>query len=407
MKSVIMVGTMDTKGEEYEFIKDIIEKQGINTIVIDAGVMGEPKMKTDITNEEVAKKADTSLKELRQSDDRGTSIQKMSEGVQKAVEELYEANKVGGIISLGGSGGTAIGTSAMQVLPVGIPKIMVSTMASGDTKPYVQAKDIMMLYSVTDIAGLNRISKSILSNAALAMSGMVKNKLEVERDEKPLIAATMFGVTTPCVNEARKYLEENGYEVLVFHATGTGGKAMEDLVESGFIDGVLDITTTELADELVGGVLSAGADRLEAAGSKAIPQVVSTGALDMVNFGAMDTVPGKFQKRKLYKHNQNVTLMRTTVEENRELGKIIASKLNKSEGPTKVFLPLKGVSMIDVEGEDFYDPEADEKLFKEIKDNLDDKIEVVEINTDINSKEFALEMAKSLDEMIKNTKGGN
>ena len=291
----------------------------------------------------------------------------------------------------------------MQRLPVGVPKVMVSTLASGDTRPYVGIKDITMMYSVVDILGVNSLSSQILANAAFAVVGMVKGNKPKLDEHKPLIAATMFGVTTPCVTEARNFLEEHGYEVLVFHATGTGGKAMESLIEEGFIKGVLDITTTELCDELVGGVLSAGPDRLEAAGKKGIPQVVSTGALDMVNFGPIDSVPDKFKDRNLYKHNPTVTLMRTTVEENRKLAEIIAEKLNKAKGKTTLFLPLKGVSMIDVEGQPFYGPREDEMLFKTLREKIDEnRVEIMEKDTDINDKEFAIMMAKKLINLIEN-----
>jgi uncharacterized protein (UPF0261 family) len=274
---------------------------------------------------------------------------------------------------------------------------MVSTMASGDTEPYVGSRDIAMLYSVADIEGLNQLSRQVISNAALAMVGMVANDPDVAVADKPTIGVTMFGVTTPCVQHAREVLEEKGYETIVFHATGTGGKAMESLIEEGIIDGVLDVTTTEWADELVGGVLSAGPERLEAAGERGIPQVVSTGALDMVNFGPRESVPEKFEGRHFHVHNPQVTLMRTTVEENAELGEIIAGKLNGATGPTALFLPLGGVSMLAVEGEDFHDPEADAALFDALREHLDGDVELVEHETDINDEAFAEALASKLD----------
>jgi uncharacterized protein (UPF0261 family) len=288
----------------------------------------------------------------------------------------------------------------MRALPVGVPKFMVSTMASGDTEPYVGARDIAMLYSVADIEGLNQLSRQVIANAALAMVGMVSNEPDVEVAEKPTIGLTMFGVTTPCVQAAREYLEDRGYETIVFHATGTGGRAMESLIEEGIIDGVLDVTTTEWADELVGGVLSAGPERLDAAGERGIPQVVSTGALDMVNFGPRDSVPEEFEGREFHVHNPQVTLMRTTPEENAELGEIIAEKLNAATGPTALALPLGGVSMLDVEGEDFHDPEADAALFDALRGNLDDDVELLEYDTDVNDEEFAHAIAAKLDEYM-------
>ncbi|RCW41234.1 MULTISPECIES: Tm-1-like ATP-binding domain-containing protein [unclassified Halanaerobium] len=402
-KNIAVLGTLDTKGEEFQYVKNVIEKEGLGTVVIDAGVMEKPFFTPDIGRAEVAAAGGKTIEKLRSDEDRGQAMEVMSNGAAEIVENLYKNKKINGIISLGGSAGTTIGTTAMKRLPVGVPKVMVSTLASGDTRPYVGIKDITMMYSVVDILGVNSLSSQILANAAFAVVGMVKGSKPELKEHKPLIAATMFGVTTPCVTEARKYLEEHGYEVLVFHATGTGGKAMESLVEEGFIKGVLDITTTELCDELVGGVLSAGPDRLEAAGKKGIPQVVSTGALDMVNFGPIDSVPDKFKDRNLYKHNPTVTLMRTTVEENRKLAEIIAEKLNKAEGKTALFLPLKGVSMIDVEGQPFYGPEEDKTLFETLKEKINkDRVEVIEKDTDINDKEFARMMAKKLINLIEN-----
>jgi uncharacterized protein (UPF0261 family) len=291
----------------------------------------------------------------------------------------------------------------MRALPVGVPKLMISTMASGDVEPYVGAKDVAMMYSVADIEGLNRLSRRVISNAALAMVGMVANEPDVEVDERPTVGITMFGVTTPCVQTAREYLEEQGYETIVFHATGTGGRAMEDLIGQGVIDGVLDVTTTEWADELVGGVLNAGPERLDAAAETGTPQVVSTGALDMVNFGPEDSVPETFRDRKLHVHNPQVTLMRTTPEECAELGRIVAEKLNAATGPTALALPLGGVSMLDVEGEDFHDPEADAALFGAIRETLDPNVELLEMETDINDESFALAMARKLDEFMRDS----
>ncbi|TDP26719.1 Tm-1-like ATP-binding domain-containing protein [Halanaerobium congolense] len=401
MSKVVIVGTLDTKGEESKYVKEIIEEEGLETIVIDAGVLGEPYFEPDIDRSEVAKAGGDKIKNLVEAADRGRSMEVMSDGAAEIVAELNQKGKVAGIISLGGSAGTTIGTTAMKRLPVGIPKVMVSTLASGDTRPYVGTKDITMMYSVVDILGVNSLSSEILSNAAFAVAGMVKGKKPEPKEKRPLIAATMFGVTTPCVEKARDYLEDHGYEVLVFHATGTGGRAMENLVEEGFISGVLDITTTELCDELVGGVLSAGPDRLEAAGKKGVPQVVSTGALDMVNFGPIDSVPKEFKNRNLYKHNPTVTLMRTTTEENKKLAEIIAKKLNKAESKTALFLPLKGVSMIDAEGQPFYGPDEDKMLFETLRENIDqDKVELIEKEMHINDEEYALALAKKMIELI-------
>jgi len=306
-----------------------------------------------------------------------------------------------GAAALGGSGNSSIAAAAMRGLPVGVPKLIVSTVASGDTRPYVGAVDVTMMYSVVDIAGINQISARILANAAGAIAGMAGASVPPRGDERPLIGATMFGVTTPAVTCARERLEELGYEVLVFHATGTGGQSFEALATGGYLVGALDITTTELADDLVGGVLSAGPDRLEAVGRAAIPQVVSLGALDMVNFGPRETVPERFAERNLYVHNPTITLMRTTRDEMAELGRRIARKLNGAAGPTVLFVPLRGVSAIDVDGQPFRDAEADEALFEALREGVDrDRVELREVDADVNDPAFATAMADRLHELI-------
>jgi len=401
--AVVIVGTLDTKGEEVDFARDVILAQGVDVHVVDVGVMGDPEFEPDTSAGEVAEAAGTTLDALREAGDRGEAIEAMGEGAAAIATRLHEEGRLDGILGLGGSGNTSVATTAMRALPVGVPKFMVSTMASGDTEPYVGSRDIAMLYSVADIEGLNQLSRQVIANAALAMVGMVSNEPDVEVEEKPTIGITMFGVTTPCVQAAREYLEDRGYETIVFHATGTGGRAMESLIEEGIIDGVLDVTTTEWADELVGGVLNAGPERLDAAGEAGIPQVVSTGALDMVNFGPRDSVPEEFEGRTFHVHNPQVTLMRTTAEENAELGAIIAEKLNAATGPTALALPLGGVSMLDVEGEDFHDPEADAALFDALREHLDDDVELLEHDTDVNDEAFAHAIAAKLDEYMQAT----
>ena len=399
-KNVIIVGTMDTKGAEFSFVNDIIKAQGLETLIIDAGIF-EPTLKPDVTNEEVSKASGHDLSRLRSVNDRGTNVQAMSEGAAVIVQGLLKDGVVGGVISLGGTGGSSIAARVMRDVPVGIPKVLVSTVAAGDVSPYVGVKDIMMMYSIVDVAGLNNVLKEVLTNAALAIAGIVKNKKPIPASDKPLIGATMFGVTTPCVTTAREYLEEQGYEVVVFHATGAGGKSLEALTESGYFKGLLDITTTEWCDELVGGVLGAGPDRLNAAALNGIPQVVSVGALDMVNFGPEDTVPTKFEGRNFYVHNATVTLMRTTVEENTKLGEIIGKKVSQSVGNTAFYIPLKGVSMIDADGMPFEGKEEDEALFNALRANIDSsKVELIELDQHINDDEFALAMAKKLVELM-------
>jgi uncharacterized protein (UPF0261 family) len=396
MATVVLVGTLDTKGHEYDYVRERLRAHGVDTLLVDAGVLGEPQAKPDVTREEVARAAGADVHALAAAGDRGAAVETMSRGAAEIVTRLHGEGRLDGLLALGGSGGTAVATEAMRALPVGIPKLMVSTMASGDTRPYVGASDVTMTYSVVDISGINAVSARILANAAAAMAGMAEADPPVAAGKRPLVGATMFGVTTPSVTTARERLEELGYEVLVFHATGTGGQSMEALMRSGFITASLDITTTELADDLVGGVLSAGPDRLEAAGELGIPQVVSLGALDMVNFGPLDTVPPEFRGRNLYKHNPTVTLMRTTPTECAELGRRIARKLNAATGPVTLFIPLEGVSLIATEGQVFRDPEADQALFDALRETLDPGVDVRELDTDVNDPAFARAMADTL-----------
>ena len=403
MKTIAVAGTFDTKGKEFLYVKELIEELGLKTYMINTGVF-DSEIEVDVSNKEIAKEAGYDIEDIVSRRDRAMATEALSKGMEMLIPRLYAEGKFDGIISFGGSGGTSLVTPAMRALPIGVPKMMVSTMASGNVSQYVGTSDIIMMPSIVDVAGLNKISKTIFKNAVLAIAGMVgmADKIKkVEEDEKPLIAATMFGVTTPCVDFAKEYLEERGYEVLVFHATGTGGKTMESLIDAGFFKGVLDITTTEWCDEIVGGVLGAGSNRLEAAGRNHVPQVVSVGALDMVNFGPIDTVPEKFKNRNLYKHNPTVTLMRTTVEENIKFGQKIAEKLNASFGKTVLILPLKGVSMIDVQGQPFYGIKEDEALFDTLKNNIDtDKVNIVEMDNNINEKAFAQRAAEELIKML-------
>jgi uncharacterized protein (UPF0261 family) len=399
MATVVLLGTLDTKGHEYRYMADQIRAAGHQALLVDAGILGQPQVDVDITRAEVAAVAGHDVNQLAEAGDRGAAVATMAEGAARVVADLHADSRLDGILGLGGSGGTALVTHAMRELPVGVPKLMVSTVASGDTKPYVGAVDIAMMYSVVDIAGINQISSRILTNAAAAMIGMVGAPPPPSEavEERTLIGATMFGVTTPAVTEARTRLEDLGYEVLVFHATGTGGDSMENLMRAGFISGVFDLTTTELCDLLVGGVFAPSQDRLTVAGELGLPQVVSLGALDMVNFGAYDTVPPQFVDRNLYRHNPSVTLMRTTPEECAELGRMVAERLNRAKGPVTLFVPLKGVSMIAVDGQPFHDPEADAALFTAIREHLDqDVVELRELDTDINDPGFAAAMVEDL-----------
>lgn len=400
MKTIAIAGTFDTKGKEYLYVKELIESLGLSTLTIHTGVF-ESTFEPDVSNEEVAQAVGWNINDIVSKKDRALATEVLSKGMEKLVPKLYEQGKFDGIISFGGSGGTSLVTPAMRALPIGVPKLMVSTVASGNTSQYVGTSDIVMMPSIVDVAGLNSISTKIFTNAVFAIVGMVKFENKKVLDKKPLVAATMFGVTTPCVTAAKEYMEERGYEVLVFHATGVGGRTMESLIEGGFIEGVLDLTTTEWADEIIGGVLNAGPNRLEAAAKHNIPQVVSVGALDMCNFGPYDTVSEKFTGRNLYKHNPTVTLMRTTVEENELIGRKIAEKLNMSKGQTILMLPLKGVSGIDAKDQPFYGEEEDKKLFDTLKELTNkDVVTIQEMNCNINDIEFAQRAAQNLIDLM-------
>ena len=398
-KTILLIGTLDTKGVEFAYIRDLIAGRGHVPLMLDAGT-GAPQWSPDIGAERVAAAGGGDLERLRAANDRAQALEVMVRGAREVALELLGEGRIDGVIGLGGSGGTAIATSAMRALPVGLPKVMVSTMASGDVSAYVDVKDVTMMYSVVDVAGLNRLSRRILATAAGAVCGMVEQAIPPAED-RPLLGATMFGVTTPCVTRVRELLEAAGYEVLVFHAVGSGGRAMEALIADGFIVGVADVTTTEWADEIVGGTLSAGPDRLGAAARAGIPQVVSVGALDMANFAALETVPERFRQRNLYRHNPQVTLMRTTADENAAIGAAIAAKLNAATGPVALFLPLRGVSMIDAEGMPFWSPEADAALFDAIRTRLDrTRVDLVELDLHVNDQAFADAMAHRLLAML-------
>jgi uncharacterized protein (UPF0261 family) len=397
MATIAVLGTLDTKGEEHGFVAELIRAHGHTALVIDVGTLEPPKIKADISREEVAKAAGFDLAALVARRDRGEAVTAMSKGAPIILSRLLAEKQIDGVISLGGGGGTSICTSGMRALPIGFPKLMVSTLASGNTAQYVGVKDIVMMPSIVDVAGLNRISRPILTRAAGAICGMVESTVPAATD-KPVIVASQFGNTTDCVNLARKLLEAKGYEVLVFHATGTGGRTMESLIETGLVTGVLDITTTEWADELVGGILGAGPTRCEAAAKHGVPAIVTPGCLDMVNFGARETVPAKFAGRRFYQHNPQVTLMRTTSDECKRLGEILAEKVNGSKAPVTVLLPLRGISVISAAGQSFHDPAADAALFASLKANLRKDIPVRELDCNINDALFA---EACVDELLK------
>lgn len=396
--TVYVLATLDTKGREAAFVRDELRAAGVEAMLVDCGCLGEPAVAADVARDEVFRAAGTTLEAVRARGDRSEAVTQAARGAAALAQRWHAHGRLSGVLGLGGSAGTTIGTAAMRALPIGVPKLMVSTLASGEVGHFVGSSDLLMMNSVVDVAGINRISRAVLARAAQAMAGMARGRIPggpAGVADRPLVAATMFGVTTPCVERARAVLEEAGCEVLVFHATGTGGRTMERLARDGMLAGVLDITTTELADELVGGVLSAGPDRLTAAGERGIPQVVSVGALDMVNFHGIDTVPERFRGRKLHRHNANVTLMRTTAEENAQLGAEIGRKLSVAQGPVTVLLPLRGVSAIDRAGQPFDDPVARAALFAAIRAHARGP-KVVEFDLHVNDAAFAEAAASEL-----------
>lgn len=401
--SIVIVGAFDTKGAEYHFLWDLIEGVGHTVTTINTGVLGSTSLfPVNIEADVVARAGGAELEDLRASADRGKAISVMAAGAAAVVRRLFDEGQVGGIIGMGGSGGTSVVTAAMRTLPVGIPKVCVSTVASGDTSPYVGLKDVTLIPSITDVAGLNRISRIILTKAAGAIIGMFGMDVAGDSMCRPIIAASMFGNTTQCVDHCRKLLDAAGYEVLVFHATGTGGRTMESLIDEGLVDACLDITTTEWADTICGGVFDAGDDRLSAAGRRGIPHLIVPGCIDMANFGPIATVPQKYRNagRKLYEWNPSVTLMRTNVEENRRMGEVFATKANAARGPVAVLIPLRGVSILDADGQQFCDREADAAMFTALKQNLKSDIPYIELNNNINDEAFSKKAVDMMLELI-------
>jgi len=393
MATIAVLGTLDTKGEEHAFVAERIRARGHAALLIDVGSGAPAAVQPDIPREEVAAANGVDLAALMARRDRGECVTAMSQGAPVLLARLVEQGTIQGVISLGGGGGTAIASAAMRALPLGFPKLMVSTLAAGNTAPYLGTKDIVMMPSIADVAGLNRLSRLIFSRAAGAICGMVEAEIPAA-DDRPLIVASMFGNTTACVTEAQRILEEAGFEVLVFAATGTGGRAMETLIDSGMVAGVLDLTTTEWADEFVGGVLGAGPDRLGAAARARVPAVIAPGCVDMVNFGSRESVPARFAGRLFYQHNPQVTLMRTSAEECEEIGRIIAEKINTYQAPAAVMIPQQGVSALGAPGGAFHDSVADEALFASLRTHS--HIPVETLDEPINSPAFARACAEKL-----------
>ena len=399
---ILLLGAFDSKGHEYAFLRERILARGHEVVCVNVGVLGGTDLfPVDIVADEVAVAGGSSILALRTAKDRGEAMKVMSAGAPVVVQRLYDQGTFDGIIGMGGTGGTSIIAAAMRALPLGVPKLVVSTAASGDTSAYVGTKDIVMMPSIVDVAGINRISRIILSRAAGAICGMVEAEIPVAAGDKPILAASMFGNTTECVTTCVDLLAED-YEVLVFHAVGSGGRAMESLVRDGLVDGVLDITTTEWADQVCGGVFSAGTDRLSAAGAMGRPHLIVPGCIDMANFGGLETVPQRYRdaRRLFYEWNPSVTLMRTNVDENIEMGRVFADKANEAQGPVAFLIPLRGVSILDGDGQSFCDRVADQAFIDALKANLRSDIPVVEVKLNINDRAFAEKAVAMMRDLI-------
>lgn len=397
--TIALLGALDTKGAEYGFVCDCIKRLGHQVLLVDVGVLDQPTLTPDVTREEVACAGGSSIADLASAKDRGSAVATMSRGAASVLQQLHRDGRFDGVLAMGGTGGTSMACAALRELPLGVPKVMVSTVAGGDVSGYVGASDIVMIPSIVDVAGVNKVSREVFARAAAAVCAMAETRVP-ETADRPVIVASMFGNTTQAVETARKILEADGYEVLVFHCTGTGGRMMEKLIEAGQVSGVLDLTTTEWADQVVGGVFDAGPNRCGAAAKAGTPAIVAPGCIDMVNFWAPDTVPPQFKDRLFYPHNPNVTLMRTTVDENKKMACGMAKQLNQSTGPVTVLVPTRGVSMIDAEGGPFWNPEANQAFIEELRKTLRDDIEIVELDVNVNDAVFAERCARQLLENI-------
>lgn len=401
-KPIAVIGTLDTKGYEVGYLRDLIQAQGHQTLVIDPGVLGAPAIEADITRQEVARAGGAELDALIAAGDKGQAIQTMIDGTRAIVARLYDQGRLGGVIAVGGGQGTAIGTTAMQTLPIGVPKLMVSTIASGQNvfEPYVGTSDVTLMHSVADIVGVNVVTRKIFANAAAAVSAMVEASAKVEETEKVVIGATMLGLTTPCVLQAREQLEEWGYEMVAFHPNGTGGRSMERLIDAGVIEGVMDVSLQELTGHVCHGLFDAGPDRMQAAAQRGLPQVVAPGGTDYIVLGSMESLTEDQRDRPLIVHNPNITLVRTAKDEMAEIGRLMARRLNEAQGPAAVLVPMGGFSFSDRPGHEFYDPEADAALVAALRADLDPRIELQEIDAHVNDSEFARAAATKMRELM-------
>jgi uncharacterized protein (UPF0261 family) len=407
MTTVVLLGTLDTKEHEYKFVMDCLHEAGVESIMVDFGVLIDPEFQPDIGAQEVARQGGEELRDLRssteRSDTRANALATMTKGLIKILKQLREENRCDAVFGLGGSGGSSVISEAMQSLPIGVPKLLLSTMASGNVGGYIGTKDIAIMYSVTDIAGLNRVSRPILRNAAYGIAGMAKGVSAAEVESKPLISITMFGITTTGVLRIVEKLEENGFETIVFHANGSS-RAMEELIDEGLINGIIDYTLSELTDYTLGGAFHAGPNRLEAAGRQGIPQLVVPGGIEVLNFGPRETVPDKYDQpeRKLIIHNPYVCAVRINQQESVQLGTLVAEKLNRAKGPTAVIVPLNGLDKYEAPPDGpWIDKEKDRALFNALRLNLRPDIAYTEIDDYINNHEFADAIVEAFVELWK------
>jgi uncharacterized protein (UPF0261 family) len=401
MITIALLATLDSKGQEIACVRDVVVGQGIQTLIIDVGVRGSPTVTPDVSRQQVAIAAGTTLDALLQAKlTSADALSTMARGASVLLKQFCAEGSIAGVLGLGGGKGTALIAEAMRALPIGFPKVLVSTAASGDTRRFIGSKDIWMISPVTDLMGLNRINRTILEQAATAICAMATLPVGETASKQPAIALTSYGVTTQASERCKALAERLGFEVIVFHARGTGGQAMEELIERGVFAGILDLTLSELANELAGGNASAGPQRLEAAGRAGIPQVIVPGALDVINFGPPNTVPDKYKGRKLYPHSASATLMRTDRDESAELGQIVANKLNAARGPVSVLIPAKGFSALDRENQPFYDPQADTAFAQSLEGHLLSTVAVRKLPWHINDPEFADEVVRTLASMM-------
>jgi uncharacterized protein (UPF0261 family) len=406
-KPIAIIGTLDTKGHEVGYLRDLIQARGHSTWVIDPGVLDQPAIKADFTRQEVARAGGTELSELVAAGDKGRAIQTMIDGTRAIVARLYAEGKLGGVLAVGGGQGTAIGTTAMQALPIGVPKVMVSTIASGQNvfEPYVGTSDVTLMHSVADILGVNAVTRKVFANAAAAVTAMAEAASSIKESDGTVLGATMLGLTTPCILHAKVLLETQGYELVAFHPNGTGGRSMERLIDEGLIKGVLDISTQELTGHICHGLFDAGPDRMTAAGRKGIPQIVAPGGTDYVVLGPLSSLTDEQHSRPLIIHNPNITLVRTAKSEMAQVGHLMASHLNESHGPAAVLIPLRGFSYSDRPGHAFYDPESNAALIGALEENLKPSVDLLKIDAHINEQEFARAAATKMQELMEASAG--